>query len=580
MSAEYKRRSSRSGIRTVFAAMAVLAGFALLAFSISTVLKEPPPPPTPSPTPLPRPDIALKPEEGYAGTYVTITGRNWKPGETVYIYLSPPVVQEEAVVYEGSEVDPDGAFVVSVVFPNDPRLLDRGTVAVVARSDSRREVSAPFRLRRPTPTPPAPTATATPAPTVQPTATSTFTPPPPTPTLSPTPEPTRTFTGWRGEYYDNPNLAGTPVLIRDDPTIDFRWTVGSPDPAIPADNFSVRWTQTMSFAAGTYHFRVRADDGCRLWVDGALLIDEWRDSSETIYSASTFLEQGQHRVVLEYYERAGGATIALWWEYEDAFPNWKGEYFSNPNLSGVPALVRDDEQVDFNWDFSAPAPGIASDGFSARWTRRWYFSAGNYRLYARARDGIRVWFDDTLVIDEWHAGTDTTYAGDIQVAEAGWHTVRVSYYHQTGRAQVKVSWETLTTYAGWKGEYFSNKDLRGQPVFVRDDPAIDFEWGLGSPGPGIGTDRFSVRWTREVEFAAGNYLFYFVVDDGVRMWLDDWIVLDQWQDGIRRGYVAGFEGLSAGRHTLRVEYYENVGEAVVRVWWAQQATQQMHGGVP
>ena len=577
MSAKYKRRSSGTRIRAVLAVLAVLAGFALLAYSIATVVREPSRP-TPSPTPPPPPEITLDPEHGYAGTYITITGRNWKPGETVYIYLSPPVIREESYAYEGSEVDPDGAFVVSIVFPEDPRLLDRGTVAVVARSDSRQEAAAPFSLRRPTPIAPTPSPTPPPEPTAQPTATPTFTPPPATPTTAPTPQPTRPFVGWRGEYYDNPNLAGAAVLIRDDETIDFRWTVGSADSAIPADDFSIRWTRTVSLAAGTYHFRVRADDGCRLWVDGALLIDEWQDSTETIFSASIYLAQGQHPIVLEYYERAGSATVALWWEYEDAFPNWKGEYYNNVNLSGIPTLVKDDEQVDFTWN-AAPETGIPADGFSVRWTRKWLFASGSYRFYARARDGVRVWFDDTLVIDEWHAGTDTTYAGDIQVPEAGSHTVRIAYYHQTGRAEIKVSWEALATYSGWKGEYFSNKDLRGQPVVVRDDPTVAFEWGLTSPGPGIGKDGFSVRWTREVEFTAGNYLFNVVVDDGARVWLDDWKVLDQWQDGIRRTYTAGFEGLSAGRHTLRVEYYESVGEAAIRFWWTQQATQQS-GRIP
>jgi hypothetical protein len=556
----------------VLAVLAVLAGFALLAYSIATVVRQPSRP-TPLPTPLPRPAIVLDPEHGYAGTYITITGHNWRPGDTVQILLSPPMARDESYAYESSEVDPDGAFVVSIVFPEDPRLLNRGTVSVVARSDSRPEAAAQFRLRRPTPIAPTPSPTAPPVPTALPTLTPTFTPPPLAPTAAPTPQPTRTFTGWRGEYYDNPNLAGEPALIRDDETIDFRWTVGSPDPTIPADDFSIRWTRTLSLAAGTYHFHVRADDGCRLWVDSVLWIDQWKDGTETIYSASTYLAQGQHSIVLEYYERAGSATVALWWDYEDAFPNWKGEYYNNMNLSGTPTLVKDDEQVDFAWD-AAPESGIPADGFSARWTRKWFFGSGSYRFYAKAKDGVRVWFDDTLVIDEWHTGTDTTYAGDIQIADGAWHTVRIAYYHQTGRAEIQVSWEALMTYTGWKGEYFSNKDLRGQPVFVRDDSALDFEWGLGSPGPGLAKDSFSVRWTKSVDFAAGSYVFYAVVDDGVRVWLDDWKVLDQWQDGIRRTYTAGFEGLSAGRHTIRVEYYENVGEATIQFWWTQQPTQQ------
>lgn len=575
MSANRKRRPYASALRAVLSLLALAAGIALLGYSLATVVRGPSRP-TPTPTPRPRPSIALDPAEGYAGTYVTITGLNWPPGETVYIYLSPPFVDEEAYAYDGAEVGADGGFVAAIVFPDGPSLLNRGAVGVVARTRGRLEASAPFLVRRPTPIAPTPTPTALPTPTTQPTpaATATHTPVPPTATPIPTPQPPTTFVGWKGEYYSNATLSGEPTLIRDDDTIDFRWTTGSPDPAIPADEFSVRWTKTLTLVAGTYHFRVRVDDGCRLWVDGRLLIDEWHDSAETIYSASIFLPQGSHPAVLEYYERAGGATVALWWEYEDAFPNWKAEYFSNTTLSGPPVLVRDDEQVDFAWGFDAPAPEIPADGFSARWTRKWYFLPGTYRFYARAWDGVRVWFDDALVIDEWHAGTDTTYAGDVQVNDAGWHTVRIAYYNQSGKAEVKVSWEALVSYAGWKGEYFSNRDLRGQPVFVRDDPALNFEWGLGNPGPGIGQDNFSVRWTREIEFAAGTYEFTVVVDDGVRVWLDDWKVLDQWQDGIRRTYTAVFEGMSAGRHTIRVEYYEHRGEAVLRLWWTKQALQQ------
>lgn len=575
MSANRKRRPYASALRAVLSLLALAAGIALLGYSLATVVRGPSRP-TPTPTPRPRPSIALDPAEGYAGTYVTITGLNWPPGETAYIYLSPPFLDEEAYAYDGAEVGADGGFVAAIVFPDDPSLLNRGAVGVVARTRGRLEASAPFLVRRPTPIAPTPTPTMPPTPTTQPTpaATATHTPVPPTATPIPTPQPPTTFVGWKGEYYSNATLSGEPTLIRDDDTIDFRWTTGSPDPTIPADEFSVRWTKTLTLVAGTYHFRVRVDDGCRLWVDGRLLIDEWHDSAETIYSASVFLAQGSHPVVLEYYERAGGATVALWWEYEDAFPNWKAEYFSNTTLSGPPVLVRDDEQVDFAWGLDAPAPEIPADGFSVRWTRKWFFATGNYRFYARAWDGVRVWFDDALVIDEWHAGANTTYAGDAQVNDAGWHTVRIAYYNQAGRAEVKVSWEALVSYAGWKGEYFSNKDLRGQPVFVRDDPTLNFEWGLGNPGPGIGQDNFSVRWTREMEFAAGTYEFTVVVDDGVRVWVDDWKVLDQWQDGIRRTYTAVFEGLSAGRHTIRVEYYEHRGEAVLRLWWTKQALQQ------
>jgi hypothetical protein len=387
---------------------------------------------------------------------------------------------------------------------------------------------------------------------------------------------TPTFSGWKGEYFLNPDLAGDAVLVRDDAAVDFRWGNGIPAPGLPPDDFSVRWTRTVPLAAGTYHFHARSDDGCRLWVDGQLLIDEWHEGAEVIHTANAYLPQGPHEIVLEYFERSGVASIALGWEREDVFPNWKGEYFANTTLAGQPYLVRDDDQVDFAWGDQSPAQDMSPDSFSARWTRPWYFLEGDYRFYARARNGVRVWFDGQLVIDEWHEGTDTTYAGDVEVVEEGDHTVRIEYYHLSGRAEVKVSWDHLIAYSGWKGEYFSNAELRGQPIFVRDDPDIDFEWGLD--GPGTLQDAFSARWTREVDFAGGDYLFTAVADDGIRVWVDSWKVIDEWHDGVRQTYTAEFEGLSQGVHTITVEYYERAGEAVARFWWAESVAQQ--GGVP
>ena len=569
MSTRPERRSSRFRMRALLAVLAVLAGLALLYASIMLVVRGPLRPPTPTPTPTPRPQIALDPTTGYAGTYITLTGRYWKPGGLVYIYLSPPREPAEAYAYKGSQVDSSGQFADALVFPDDSRFLNRGVVSIVVRSESGQEARAPFRVRPPTPIAPTPT----PRP---PTPTPTRTPPPPTPPATPAPTraPTRTFEGWVGEYFDNPDLAGDPVLVRDDEGVDFVWGAGSPDAALPSDAFSARWSRTLEMAAGTYHFHIRSDDGCRLIVDGQTLIDQWHDSPEVAYTGDIYLSQGEHQIVAEYFEHFGTGAISLWWEYEGAFPNWKAEYFTNMNLSGSPLLTRDDDQVDFDWGDAAPDPSLPADGFSVLWTRKWYFLSGNHRFYAQARDGIRIWFDDKLVMDEWHTGTDTTYAGDVQIQDEGWHIVRIQYYHESGRAQVKVSWERLAAYLGWKGQYFSNEELRGQPVFVRDDPNVDFEWGLGVPGPGMPKEDFSVRWTREVEFTAGNYRFNAVADDGIRVWVDDWEVIDEWHDSIRQAYSADFEGLSAGRHIVRVEYYEHAGEATVKVWWSQLPTQQ------
>jgi PKD repeat protein len=137
--------------------------------------------------------------------------------------------------------------------------------------------------------------------------------PTPIPT-PPIPTPPPVITDWRGEYYNNPNLAGAPVLVRNDVTIDFNWGAGSPDPALPADNFSVRWTRTWNFSEGTHRFHVRVDDGARFYVDDALVIDSWQDGSSREVVGERWLGGGTHTLRVEYYEHTGDALITAWAE--------------------------------------------------------------------------------------------------------------------------------------------------------------------------------------------------------------------------------------------------------------------------
>ena len=116
----------------------------------------------------------------------------------------------------------------------------------------------------------------------------------------------------------------------------------------------------------------------------------------------------------------------------------------------------------------------------------------------------------------------------------------------------------------WLGEYYANTDLVGGPVVTRQDAAIDFSWGTGSPAGGIPADGFSVRWTRTVPLEAGRYRFRATVDDGIRVFLDSVLIIDSWRDGGQRELTADRE-VGAGNHSLRVEYYERAGIAVARL---------------
>ncbi len=123
--------------------------------------------------------------------------------------------------------------------------------------------------------------------------------------------PTPNITDWRGEYYGNTDLQGAPLVVRNDTEINFNWGLGSPDPAVPADNFSARWTRTLDFASGTYRFSVQADDGVRVFVDNNLIIDQWHSATLQTYTADVNLTAGSHALRVEYYEGILNAYIVF-----------------------------------------------------------------------------------------------------------------------------------------------------------------------------------------------------------------------------------------------------------------------------
>src|SRR5690349_18112937 len=84
-----------------------------------------------------------------------------------------------------------------------------------------------------------------------------------------------TGNGLRGEYFNDTTLT-TLALSRIDPTVNFNWQTGAPASGLRSDQFTVRWTgQVLPRFSQAYTFRVTADDGARLWIDGQLVIDAW-----------------------------------------------------------------------------------------------------------------------------------------------------------------------------------------------------------------------------------------------------------------------------------------------------------------
>ena len=121
---------------------------------------------------------------------------------------------------------------------------------------------------------------------------------------------------------------------------------------------------------------------------------------------------------------------------------------------------------------------------------------------------------------------------------------------------------------GLKGEYFNNKDFTAA-VFTRIDRTVNFNYGTGSPDPGMGGNTFSIRWTGQVvPRYSETYTFTTRSDDGVRLYVNNQLLIDQWNDHAPTDH-SGTITLQAGvRYDIKLEYYENGGGAEVALRWA------------
>lgn len=259
---------------------------------------------------------------------------------------------------------------------------------------------------------------------------------------------------------------------------------------------------------------------------------------------------------------------------------FNGEYFNNTELTGSPTLTRNDPTINFEWGSGSPGPGINAEFFSVRWTKNQFFAAGRYKFITRTDDGVRLFIDGNLVINEWHGQGGTPHEAIVDLT-SGNHEIKMEFFDGGGGALAKLNWDLTAdqpggettpppppTTSGYSAEYFNNQNLSGQPILTRTDPIIDFDFGNGSPDESVQNDQFSSRWTKTVNFAAGTYQFNTTADDGVRIFIDNELIIDKWFDQGPSTYTVQ-KALSAGNHTIKVEYYEAFGGSVINFNYSQ-----------
>ncbi len=198
---------------------------------------------------------------------------------------------------------------------------------------------------------------------------------------------------------------------------------------------------------------------------------------------------------------------------------------------------------------------VAVDGFGPNEpvaVAAWFLDGTGIGLPGATADGAgHVEFTVTPQ-DNWPDGT-------VKVVVSG------VYHGRQYQATFHLVHDANSSSPVWQGQYYDNATLSGDPVLVRDDPAVLFNWGDGSPAAQVPADNFSARWTTTRTVTnAGNYTVIATADDGVRVWVDDQLVIDAWYDHAPTTYSATVY-LGAGQHSLRVEYYEHLGGALISV---------------
>jgi len=265
--------------------------------------------------------------------------------------------------------------------------------------------------------------------------------------------------GLRGEYFANTSLSGTPTVTVV-PQVDFDWMTFAPSvPGIPADNWSARWSgMVYAPVTGTYTFQTVSDDGVRLWIDGQQLINSWTTQPATTNTATLALTGDRfHELRMEYFEAGGSAVARLRWTPPGGvneaippqflFPSGNGlraDFFAGTNFN-THMLTRIDARVSFDWGPYEPDFGVGADNFSVRWTGKVQPEFSEvYTFHTVSDDGVRLWVNNQLLIDNWTVQPATTHSATIALAAGQLYDVRLEYFEATGNAMARLEWSSAS----------------------------------------------------------------------------------------------------------------------------------------
>jgi len=235
-------------------------------------------------------------------------------------------------------------------------------------------------------------------------------------------------------------------------------------------------------------------------------------------------------------------------------------------------------EINFDLGRNSAFDGGPRDDFSIRWEGRKVFESAEYEINSTTDDGMRILIDDEKIFESWRGQAPTDY--DIPVTLNGKHDIVVEYYERGGGAVAKTKFNRVITpemlasgdFSCGSGQfmetYYEGKGVTDESelLLARCSDKIDYNWKRRSPSGAVPRDNFTGVFETQLELEAGNYEFTSTTDDGVRVYVNDELIIDRWRDQAPRTYKGNIQ-LEEGIHNIKMEYYERGGGAVARLRW-------------
>ncbi|MBQ4822594.1 PA14 domain-containing protein [Aquimarina sp. MMG016] len=337
---------------------------------------------------------------------------------------------------------------------------------------------------------------------------------------------------------------------------------------LKTDQVSVHMRRRIFIAQdGYYNAKLQSDDGHRLSINGKQLIEDHHTTGPDPQNKDVWLKAGFHDVAIEYANMGWSARFT----FELKKTEWDVTYYDGINFDTFIANAKVNDLSDLPG--SRPSQ-LANHTYSAKAKRTVWLPVGRYRFHIKGDDGVILKINGIKLIDGWKPSITKNYS-EVYEHQGGNITIEVDYFQNTYSAF--LGFQILPE--GYLGEYYRGTTLekapegsdldRNVPAAYRFEPVIDFDWGAGNRLDRVGSNNFSARWWGKVPLPVGRYRIELKADDGVRLFIDGKMVINEWKVQKAKTHTKRVD-LVGRYHNIRLEYFEQSGSAVCKLRFVRE----------